>query len=413
MFTNVLKKKCLLLILLGLINHPSFAVSEGLIQSEKDKSPEFLLGKSTRPNMEIQSQDNPEMKFNLGLRFMGSFETISKSTGTQRTYDFYGRRVRLEAGASFTKKLSFKMDLRNDRANFADKGEKFFHVGDAKLTLKKPFDNDYVNFYFYRAKVDVSRTQTVSSADLIAYDRPYITDFAADYVSQSRRATNITLFGNWEERVSYSLVVGDGITSSKLEDAKGKAAVSIASQSPMIGAKIKVAPIEGWEDPKPSESYFGQGKHFTVGLGVFNTSSIVFTPVTAGAATTVNHTLWNFELSGHYEGFFISAEYFQFDNMIRDFTVNPNETGKSRGGYVTMEYCFANLNFLAPFIRFETWNKFQSDPAYRVISKMAGVNWYLKGNSVKVGASYQVDDLGSAIGGRTDNIFRLTSQIHF
>ena len=62
------------------------------------------------------------------------------------------------------------MDIRNDRANNEDRGEGDFNVGDAKLTIKKIFQQKWLNMALYRAKVDVSRTETVKSAFLIGYD---------------------------------------------------------------------------------------------------------------------------------------------------------------------------------------------------------------------------------------------------
>jgi len=57
---------------------------------------------------------------------------------------------------------------------------------DAGLKIKKPFDTSLVSVELHRAKIDVSRTQTVKSACVIAYDRPLVSDCAAQFLSAAR-----------------------------------------------------------------------------------------------------------------------------------------------------------------------------------------------------------------------------------
>jgi len=49
------------------------------------------------------------------------------------------------------------------------------------------------------------------------------------------------------------------------------------------------------------------------------------------------------------------------------------------------------MKYFAPFIRYEKWNKFKQEDNFNLISQVLGVNWYLKGNKIRVGLFFQHD----------------------
>jgi hypothetical protein len=67
-------------------------------------------------------------------------------------------------------------------------------------------------------------------------------------------------------------------------------------------------------------------------------------------------------------------------------------------------------------VRYEDWDTFEGEEGNDVKSTSVGVNWYLRGNTTKVGLVYQTNEFGSNIGTKgardTDSI-RLTSQFFF
>ncbi|HIQ24525.1 MAG TPA: hypothetical protein EYH43_00895, partial [Persephonella sp.] len=166
--------------------------------------------------MKIRAFDNPDMYVKLGIRLQSTFENYKvdykNPTKTDKEiWDAYLRRMRFEIGVGFSKHVSFTMDVRNDKANYQDKGEKTFNVGDAYLKIKKPFGTSLVNFKFYRGKIDVSRTETVKSAWVVHHDRPYVADEAAQFISHNRRATNAQIYGDWQKKIHYELAFGDAV----------------------------------------------------------------------------------------------------------------------------------------------------------------------------------------------------------
>ncbi|WP_457597024.1 hypothetical protein [Hydrogenimonas sp.] len=393
---------------------------------DKD-SPRFLLGRQTHINMKFVPKDAPDMWFKAGVRIQGTLESkrvdyndAAKADTT--TQDAYLRRVRLEIGAGFGKHASFIMDIRNDKSNYGienDEGQ--FSVGDAYVKIKRPFDTTLVNFKLYRAKIDVSRTETVKSAFVIDYDRPYVADAAAQFISLNRRGANLQMYGDWRKKVHYQIAFGSASSPKKILDAAGSKAAdsTLDDQSFFYGGKVWFSPFDGWEEKKRTETYFGEGKHLEFGVGYWLVPTIKGRVTNGGASAPfdLSRKLLNLEFSAHYHGAFVQAEYFRFDDAVKVWDPLKNggniETGTSEGWYVTGEYVFSDFYYIAPFFRYESWNRFKEADGYDLTSTVLGVNWYLRGNSVKVGANYQRDDFGPETGDRKVDYFRITSQWFF
>jgi len=391
-----------------------------------NKSPEFLLGKQTHINMKFIPADAPDMWFKAGVRIQGTFESLSTtkyntdgSVASDTTIeDAYLRRVRFEVAVGFGKHASFVMDIRNDKSNKGiENDEGSFNVGDAYVKIKKPFDNSLVNFKLYRAKIDVSRTETVKSARVIVYDRPYVADAAAQYISFNRRASNVQMYGDYKKKFHYQIATGSASSPDKIVDATGSKATSdgatLTEQSFFYGGKIVLSPFDGWEETERTETYFAKGKHLSVGASYWVVPKLKGT--TAGGANfDLTRKLLNLEASAHYKGFFVQGEYFKFDDMVKDWTATTNvTTGTSTGWYLTGEYVMPELHYIAPFARYESWDRFDDANGYDVTSTLAGVNWYLRGNTTKVGFVYQKDEYDINTGNKDVTSLRVTSQWFF
>lgn len=368
------------------------------------------------PVKDLKKKSDMELK--LGFRLQTDMRYTNQKNETteanETLADSYLRRLRFQFQGKFQENIKFYMDIRNDKVNQEDEGDGEFTVGDAFIHVKGLGGKKWLNLKAFRAKVDVSRTQTVSSSRLIHHDRPYVTDYAAEYVSAGRRATNFQLIGDFDKKIHYQAVFGDGIVSSKFKDAKGTKASSIERQNFMIGGKIKFSPFAGWEEKKVKETYFGVGKHFTVGIGHFMTNGIEFN----NGGGEVDHALTNVELSAHYHNWAFQAEYFKFDDMIEDFGAGSLNIGESSGYYMQAEYVFSNFHHIAPVIRYESWDKFEDIDGYVQNSTLVGLSYYMKGNKMKMGLFLQQDELekniaSSAGASRTDSIVKFTTQFHY
>ncbi|QOY54412.1 hypothetical protein HUE87_11120 [Candidatus Sulfurimonas marisnigri] len=382
-------------------------------------SPDFLYGKQTHINMKFVADDSSDMWLKAGVRIQGTFENVETdyndvSKTDTSINDAYLRRVRFEVAAGFNKWTSFVMDVRNDKANYQQSGENEFNVGDAYVQIKKPFGSSLVNFKLFRAKIDVSRTETIKSARTIAYDRPAVADAAAQFITHNRRGTNAQVFGDLNKKVHYQLAFGDATEETSLLDAKGKKTSEITEQSFFYGGKILLSPFDGWEETSKTETYFGVGKHFSFGAAYWVVPEIKADG--AADSVTLNNKLVNLEASAHYKNFMIQGEYFKFDDVVKDWSAATIVTGKSSGWYVLSEYVMPELGYIAPFVRYESWDKFEDSAAgedYKFTSKMAGVNWYLKGNTIKAGFMYQKDEYGASTGDKDVEKMKITTQFFF
>jgi len=394
--------------------------AENKITIIDQKSPEFLLGKQTHINMKFVPDDAPDMWFKAGVRIQGTMESKSTDykdvTKTDTTLnDAYLRRVRFEVAAGFGEHASFVMDVRNDKSNYGiENVEGSFNVGDAYVKIKNPFNTSLINFKLYRAKIDISRTETVKSARVIAYDRPYVADAAAQYISFNRRGANVQMYGNWEKKVHYQIATGSASNPDKVKDAGGTSgsSVDMSDQSFFFGGKIKLSPFNGWEEKKVTETYMGQGKHFTIGASYWAIPTMKGT-TSAGATLNLKRSLINAEISAHYKGAMIQAEYFKFDDVVEDITATTLNAGEASGFYVTSEYVFTDFYYVAPFVRYESWDRFEDKDDYDATSMLLGLNWYLRGNTTKIGMYYQQDIFGENTGDKDVDIFRITSQWFF
>ncbi len=340
--------------------------------------------------------ENLPLKIKLGARL----QTITKHSesteqgGDQQGFsDFYIRRARLQFQANYEDDVKFYMDVRNDDANKIDKGEGDFNIGDAYVQIKSVLGIEGIKLRAFRAKVDVSRSETVSSSKLLLLDRAHVADAAAQYVSHNRRASNVQLLGTFEY-LSFQLVAGDGVHSAKFFDAKGnKLGGSIDGQNFMVGGKVRLYPIKNWEDKRLRESYFAEGQHFSFGVGTFYLGGIEYQNSAATQIDQVDRSLTNFELSFHFRNFSLLSEYFYFEGVVEDFSASTKNEGSSEGYFVQGEYVLTDLYYLSPFLRYEKWDRFKELSEYGQNSFVGGVNWYLKGNKIRMGLFYQFDQI--------------------
>lgn len=350
-----------------------------------------------------------QFKLKLGTRIQAiaknSVETDSNDDKESFT-DFYIRRMRFMLQIKYTEGWKFYADIRNDDVSKGDKGEQDFNIGDAFLEKKI---SDTMKVRLLRAKVDVSRTETVSSARVLFLNRAYIADHAAQYVSHNRRAANAQILGKLGKKIDYQLVIGDGVYKGKFFDANDNTPKAVVKQNAMIGGKLRVSPIEGWEEKKLKEAYFGKDQVFSFAIGAFNVSNIQIQN-DADDLYETDRTLYNAEITYHDHAVTILAEAFKFDGEFLNLDVS-DRIGNSEGYVIQGEYCFDN--FYAPFIRFESWNRFVQEDDMTVTGTVLGVNRYLKGEKFRYGLFYTKDEYQENIGDKTVESLQLSMMMNY
>jgi hypothetical protein len=237
------------------------------------------------------------------------------------------------------------------------------------------------------------------------------------------------MYGDWNKKIHYQVAVGDSIDANALRDLVDEDEIfNITDQSLFYGGKVVLSPFNGWEEIKKTETYMGQGKHFSVGAAYWAVPKIKgatdeytddMNNIVQGQDFDLSHELINVEASAHYKGFFIQSEFFKFKDVVEDWTPDlgvPLNVGDSDGWYITSEYVMTNFHYIAPFARYETWDRFKSVDGADQEAVLVGANWYLRGNTTKVGLVYEKVKYGANVGDNgafDEQKVRITSQFFF
>lgn len=363
-----------------------------------------------------------DFRLRIGTRLQAAIEDkkVSAAGGgsSPQQQDSYVRRARLQVEAKVLQDTSFYMDVRADKVDRGNDGENSFALGDAFLQVKNLFNQKALKLRLFRAKYDVSRSQTVSSSRLLVLHRASISDYSAEYISKARRGTNVQILGNWGGRVTTQIVAGDSIQESCFLDSMSRKTATLNSQNFAYGGRLRVSPFAGWEEKKLTETQFGRGQHFTLGAGAFFVDNINFS--NAGNTTTaeIDRSLYNFDLTFHYGPLSVSGEYFVFEGMVEDFSAATINTGKSEGWVGQMEYVLTGFHHLSPFVRVQNWNRFKANVDFDQSSWMGGLNYYMRGNKLRVGAYVEHTDYGEGLTATTnfadsDRLVGMSLMMHY
>jgi hypothetical protein len=322
----------------------------------------------------IKSPDS-EYKLKVGGRLQGSLLTSDAGDGNQ---DLYVRRARLNLDYRPDSKQSISIDIRNDKANEGDGGEREFALGDFFWQYKL---NDNMKIKLFRGKVDVSYSQTCSSRNLVHIERTGPAEHAAGFINESRRASNAQLNGVVDNYLTYHLVVGDGVQSGDLEDLSGSSVSEIVNQRLMYGGKVRYYFFDDTKK-KIQESFYGKGRSLSIGLGYFQQDNL---KIKYGSSQkTLVRKLTNVEVRGVFGRFSFLAEYFRFDNDLINLGNDTFDT--SAGYYAQAEYHFTADLKHAFYVRTESHDRYlASDDDYSVNATGIGYNHYIDEEALRWG----------------------------
>ena len=356
-------------------------------------------------------EDLKPNSYRIGTRLQGVMEHNDKSMqeSNRVDQDFFLRRARLQVGFDWKNGWSQYMDIRNDRVNQGDKGEGDFNLGDAFISKKLSTGEFNHKFKFFRAKVDISRTQTVSSARILYLNRAKSSDFAANYISHNRRANNLQWNGDYKEKVEWQLVVGDGVQSASFTDALGKKADGVGDKKFIYGTKARVY-LLGKKQKKLNETFFATDRLLSVGGGVFTQQDVRFSY--GGESHVTDRTLTNLEITAVFGRLSLMGEFFHFSSVAPDFKNSLSQSVASQSFFLQSEYKLNDKWSL--YARYEDWNKALSLENFTLENYVLGLNHYYQGNKTKFGFfvdQTRNDQNISSV--PRDTSFLLTAMLHF
>lgn len=343
------------------------------------------------------NQPETNYKLKVGGRLQGS---VYLTDGEDSVQDFYVRRARLNVDYRPDVTQKIILDVRNDRANYADDGEGKFSLGDFYWQHQL---SDHTVIRLFRAKVDVSYSQTSSSKDLVHIERAAIAEHAANFINESRRASNAQILGTYENW-TYQLLFGDGVQSDDLEDLNGRAVTAIINQKFMYGTKIRYYFFDN-TDKKIQETFYGKGKSLSLGFGYFQQDHLKLNFIgiqQASSQKTLVRKLTNLELRAVFGRFSFLAEYFRFDGDIID--ISNSNFDSSAGAYLLAEYYFTKNLKHSFYFRTEQHDRYlvsKEDMTARATG--IGYNHYVDEEALRWGIYWQTRPKNDAISSEHEN----------
>lgn len=341
----------------------------------------FLLTMSTFSQVIDNSNQilNQLKKVTIGGRIQGMLQNDSDS----QSQDIYLRRLRLNLEYNFNSDNKIVYDIRNDRANFEDSGDREFAIGDAywQINMNKSWIN---NIRLFRAKVDVSYSQTSSSKDLFNPNRAIISDYASNFIISGRRAANIQANGNID-KLAYQVVISDGLSSDDLESIGGSSTVSsIEKQKLTYGIKFRYYFKGDANVNRVQDTFYGESDSLSIGVGHFRNDRISVVHSGLGEKLNLNRALTNLDFSYSINSLRILGEYFQFEDSI--VNLDQAQLGSSSGYYYQVEYIIQKW---APYLGYESFNQWDTESGYKLDAYSIGLNYYAENKSKRYGLVFK------------------------
>lgn len=346
-------------------------------------------------------------KYSIGGRIQGVIGIDSE----EDTQDIYLRRLRLNVSYEPWENHKIVYDIRNDKSNKGDKSDGQFEIGDAywKIDINK---NSIKNIKLFRAKVDVSYSQTASSKNLFSPNRTEVSEYASDYVISNRRANNVQVngaLGNW----AYQLVLSDGVDSNEIDVLSGstRSIDSVEGQKLTYGLKLRYYFFGNAKKNQLKETFYGKAKTFSFGVGKFNNDKIIL-KLSDANLVNVQRSLTNFDLSFAYNHFRFVSEYFIFENDIvnLDASSKNNMLENTSGYYAQAEYLIGKW---APNVGVEAFDQGHSGDTHKLTATTVGLNYYYDNVNMRFGVFYKRTSVIRIDTESNEKSFQLYTMLHF
>ncbi len=322
----------------------------------------------------------------------------------EKDADLYFRRTRLEiTGHLLAKTIKYNLIIS---------GDKWEKTGNANEVLVQNayvewLADDAYSIVFGKEKLPYSRVSLTSSSKLLFIERPASTEAAkklfgeTDAYYQPKIGVRGRLF---DGILAYEAALADGWSNGE-EIYSG---YDVQASSPLYALRVELSP-KGWSEEKKSESHLGKGRHLTAGLNYANQGSIEY----KGTGYSEKRSLIGLDVSGHYNGITGQFEYNQW-------SISDDSTAadiKPRGWYVQAGY-FIEPYKIEPALRYEVYDQDSNSDDETERNTTAGVNWYLKGQSLKMGLNwvhtgYDEEASGALSGDTTKDTYQAQAQMYF
>jgi phosphate-selective porin len=369
---------------------------------------EFQLGEESK-GVTVKAAENTDLTVRVRLQPRLDVGDIIKSKDGKSydaDQDMYLRRIRLELEGNLYKNLKYSLVLDGDRANQIGKANTF-STQYAYLDYK--FDDEF-NMRFGKAKLPISRIALTSSSKQLIVERPVSVEDAKKLFGDYYQP-NLLFHGKISDgALAYQFAIADGVENGTVLYSSGLDN-TVHKGNPLYIGRIEMSP-PGWIEKSKSDAHLGKGQHITLGANIAVQNKIEY----QGATNTYDEdrTLWSADISGHFMGLTAQAEYIAWKI---DSSSPSRGTVEPKGWYAQAGYFIPGIN-IEPTVRYEIYEQDSKKDDTRQKVATGGLNWYLKGHSMKIGANYvstKFDKNAKGFLANADktNVFQLQAQLYF
>lgn len=369
---------------------------------------DFRMGDETK-GFKVRISDDTDISFRVRIQprlDMGDLARDEAGTSYETETDNYLRRLRLEIGGNMIKDLRYTLVFEGDKnGKFASSsGSPANEVKIQIANIDYRF-NDLLGVRFGKAKLPFSRVSLTSSTKQLIVERPVSTE-AAKKLFDDYFQSHLMFGGKASEGLfGYNFAIGDGWEPNSTIST----GTIVHKSGPLYIARFELSP-PGWSEASQSDAHLGKGKHLAVGVNYAAQKGIEYKTT----AFEEDRTLTGLDVSGHWEGFTGQFEY----NALKEDSTDPAKGKKEpQGWYIQAGFFVPGIN-LEPVARYEVYDQDSNSSDKQEKTATVGVNWYMKGHSMKIGLNRVSTKYDSSASGWLSNddtkeTYQLQAQLYF
>lgn len=366
----------------------------------------FIFGDETKGA--LFTADDAKLNIRLGLQPRLDYGEIIKSkdgNSYSNDKDLYMRAIALDLRGNLNENIRYCLVIvadKYDKANFNNQVNILFSymewlaspgfglmIGKEKLPFSRiSLSSTFVQLFIERPVSSETAKKAFGKTDVV-YHNPKL----------EARGGLLEGVVRYYASVSEGWTVGEPIQSNR----------TVYKGGLLYAGRLELAPPD-WVEAIRSDAHIGRGKHLSFGIDYAVQPTIIYNETDYKE----KRALWSVDLSGHYKGFTGQIEYNEWradseDPAIAD--TNP------KGWYAQAAYIILPL-YIEPAVRYEVFDQDSKNSGKKERTTTLGVNWYLKGHSLKsslnwVHTKYDVNATGKLPGDDDKDIYQLQAQMLF
>ncbi|MCC7202057.1 MAG: hypothetical protein IT393_05245 [Nitrospirae bacterium] len=368
---------------------------------------DFRLGDETK-GLKVRISDDTDINIRVRMQprlDIGDLVKNEAGTAYESEIDNYLRRIRLELSGNMTKELKYNLVYEADKnGKIASSGSPANEVKIQLANIDYKFD-DLFDVRFGKAKLPYSRVSLTSSSKQLVVERPVSTE-AAKRLFDDYYQSHLLFSGKASEGLFvYNVAIADG-----WEPNSTISGLTVVHKSgPLYVARFEVSP-PGWAEASQSDAHLGKGKHLTIGANYATQKGIEYKTTDYEE----DRTLTGLDISVHLEGFTGQFEY----NAWKQESTDPAKGNiEPKGWYIQAGYLIPDID-IEPVARYEVYDQDSNSSDKQEKTTTVGVNWYLKGHSMKIGLNrastkYDSGASGWLTNADTKDTYQLQAQLYF